>query len=242
MGMGNAATAVVSGAVSTYYNPALGAFATSQSAGATFGILSLDRSLNFLSYTTPVKPLAGLSFSLINAGLHDIDGRDANGQHTEDYSTMENQIAMSFSNRVDERVSIGVNVKFLYSRLFEGVKSTTVGFDLGAAARLSDELTLGAAVIDLGSKYRWDTKEIYGENGRQTEDKFPSLRKIGLAYAPAGLGAIVAAEFENSSASSNCFRFASGLRAAMGSFSGSSFSFRFSSSWRAASFSFASVA
>jgi hypothetical protein len=206
MGMGNAGTAVATGPLSTYYNPALSAFASAPTAAASFGILAFDRSLNFLNYTQPLKPMAGISVGLINAGVHDIDGRDGDGQHTEDYSTSENQIYLSFANRVDERVSIGVTVKFLYSKLFESVKSTTVGFDLGLAAKLTDELTLGAAVIDLNSKYKWDTKDVYGENGRATEDKFPNLRRVGLAYAPPGLTGIVSVEYENSSASSNLFR------------------------------------
>jgi long-subunit fatty acid transport protein len=206
IGMGNASVAVATGMVGTYYNPALGAFASERTVSATFGILSFDRSLNFVSYNQPLKPMAGLSVGLINAGVRNIDGRDGDGQHTEDYSVTENQFYLSFSNRVDERVSLGVTVKLLYAKLFESVKSTTVGFDAGICARLTDELTLGAAVIDLNSKYKWDTKQIYSENGRATEDKFPNLRRIGLSYALPGASALVSAEFENSSEGTSLFR------------------------------------
>lgn len=207
IGMGNASVAVTSGVVSTYYNPALSAFSSAPTAAATFGVLAFDRSLNFLSYTQPLQPMAGISFGLINAGVRNIDGRDGDGEHTEDYSVTENQFYLSFANRVEERVSIGVTVKLLYSKLFESVKSTTVGFDVGLCARLTDQLTVGAAVLDLNSKYKWDTKQIYFENGRTTEDKFPSLRRIGLSYAFSGADAFVSAEFENSSQGTNLFRF-----------------------------------
>src|ERR1041384_6094554 len=60
MGMGNAMTAVNFGDIQTYYNPSLGAFAEYRSAGLTFGILSLDRSLNFVNYTQPIHPTAGV--------------------------------------------------------------------------------------------------------------------------------------------------------------------------------------
>lgn len=206
MGMGNAGVAVNTGAVSTYYNPALSAFSQSPTAAATFSILAFDRYENSLSYTQPLKPLAGLSVGLINAGVRHIDGRDADGQQTEEYSVTENQFYLSFANRVDERLSIGVTVKLLYSKLFEDVKSTTVGFDLGLCAQLTDQLSLGAAVIDLNSKYKWDTKQIYFENGRTTEDKFPNLRRIGLAYTIPSAGALLSAEYENSSQGSNIFR------------------------------------
>ncbi len=206
MGMGNACVAVNTGDVSTYYNPALSAFSETPTAAATFSILAFDRYENSLSYTRSLQPMAGLSIGLINAGVRNIDGRDGDGQHTEDYSVNENQFFLSFANRVDERVSIGVTVKLLYSKLFDNVKSSTVGFDLGLCAQLTDQLSLGAAVIDLNSKYKWDTKQIYFENGRTTEDKFPSLRRIGLAYKFLEAGALFSAEFENSSQGSNLFR------------------------------------
>lgn len=206
IGLGNAGAAVNSGQVSTYYNPALSAFSAAPTAAATFSILSFDRYVNFLSYTQPLRPMAGISVGIINAGVRNIDGRDGDGLHTEDYSITENQFYLSFSNKVDERVSIGVTVKLLYSKLFEEVKSTTVGFDIGVCAQLTDELSLGAALIDLNSKYKWDTKQIYLENGRQTQDKFPSLRKIGLAYRLLDAAALLSAEFENSSQGSNLFR------------------------------------
>ena len=51
IGMGNAQTAVVSGDVTGYYNPALIPFVEYRFVSATFGVLSLDRSLNFLGYS-----------------------------------------------------------------------------------------------------------------------------------------------------------------------------------------------
>ncbi len=206
MGMGNALTAVNSGDVSSYYNPALSAFSERRTATATFSILAFDRYLNFLNYTQPLKPMAGISVGVINAGVRNIDGRDGDGVHTEDYSTNENQFYLSFSNRVDSNVSIGVTVKLFHSKLFEEVKSTTVGFDAGLCAQLTEQLSVGIAVIDLNSKYKWDTRSIYNENGRQTEDKFPSLRKIALAYSLPEKNGIISIEFENSSKKSNLIR------------------------------------
>jgi hypothetical protein len=207
MGMGNAATAVTTGEVNSYYNPALLPFATDHNASATFGVLSLDRYLNFLNYTQPLAPRAGVSAGLINAGVRDIDGRDNDGIHTEDYSTSENQFYLSFANRIDDRVSLGVSIKLYYASLYEKLTSTTVGFDAGALITLTEELTLGVAVQDIGSKYKWDSKDLYGVDGKQTEDKFPMLRRVALAYRlPDSLG-VVDVEFENSSEKTNFIRF-----------------------------------
>ncbi|MBI1806009.1 MAG: PorV/PorQ family protein [Ignavibacteria bacterium] len=206
MGMGNALTAVNTGDVSPYYNPALSAFSERRTASATFSFLAFDRYLNFLSYTQSLKPRAGISIGLINAGVRKIDGRDADGYHTQDLSTFENQVFLSFSNRVDDNVSLGVTVKLYYSKLYENVKSTTVGFDLGAQIQLTTQVSLGATIQDINSKYKWDTKSIYGQDGKTTEDKFPNLRRIGVAYNLPENVALISVEFENSSEKTNLFR------------------------------------
>lgn len=208
IGMGNAMTAVTTGDISTFYNPAAGAFSESKVVAATFGVLSLDRTLNFISYTQSIKPTAGFSVGLINAGVRKIDGRDADGQHTEDYSTFEDQFYLAFSNKVDPRVSLGAAIKLYYSQLFDQVKSTTVGFDIGVLIQVTDDVSLGLAVQDINSKYKWDTKEIYpNPQARTTQDKFPNLRRLGLSYRFPSFPALVSAEVENSSLTTTVLRF-----------------------------------
>jgi hypothetical protein len=207
LAMGNSLTAVTKGDLNPYYNPAVSAFVVNRSASATFTFLSLDRSLNFLNYIQSVKPTAGISFGLINAGVGNIDGRDGDGNHTENYSTYENQFFLSFSNKVHERVSFGVTIKLYHSKLFDEVKTTTVGFDLGVCVVILDNLTGGIAIQDLGSKYIWDTKDIYPDPyGMTTTDYFPNLRRIGLAYSIPGWKSLITAEFENSSEGTNILR------------------------------------
>ena len=120
MAMGNALTAVTSGEVATYYNPALSPFAGERTAAATFSLLSLDRNLNFLSYTQNVKPTAGISLGLINQSVGKIDSRDADGNHIEDISTTENQFYISFANLLTF-FAVGVNVKLYYAKLYKGM-------------------------------------------------------------------------------------------------------------------------
>ncbi len=207
MGMANAMVAVNTGEISTYYNPALSAFSADRTGAASASFLSFDRTLNFISYTQAIKPTAGLSAGIINAGVHNIDGRDEDGQQTEQYSTTDDQFFLSFSNRVDPRVSLGVAVKLYYSKLFDKVSSTTVGFDIGAFFQLTDDIGIGAAVQDLNSKYKWDTQSLYGQPEGMTSDaKFPNLRKIGVSYRAFSGQALLAAEYENSSLGSNLFR------------------------------------
>ncbi len=205
MAMGNALTAVIGGEVSSYYNPALPAFGTVRHAGASFGILSLDRYLNFISYTQPIDPTGGVSIGLINAGVRDIDGRDSDGEHTAIYSTYENQIYLSFSNRVDANVSIGVTMKLYHSKLFEGVTTTTVGFDGGILVTPAEGVAVGLVLQDIGSKYKWNTKDV-NSDGRETEDAFPMLKRLGISYTLPGSGAIAAVDIEHASGGSAVLR------------------------------------
>lgn len=207
VGMGNAMTAVVSGEINAHYNPAVTPFAEHRFGSVAFGILSLDRSLNFLSYTQSVKPTAGISVGVINSGIDDIDGRDSDGSRTSTYSTSENQFFLTFANRFHEDVALGLTVKLYHNKLFEDLSETTIGFDFGALVRISSRLTVGVAVQDVRARYKWDTSPIFGQSGNTTTDNFPVLGRVGAAYRlPNNLG-VVSADAEHSDQGTNSLRF-----------------------------------
>jgi hypothetical protein len=198
MGMGNALSSITTGEIYSYYNPALVPFAENKTASISFAIMSLDRHVNFLSYTQSVKPTAGLSVGLINAGVSNIDGRDNNGYHTEDLSTSENQFFLAFGNKIHEKVSLGVAVKLYYYHLYEKVNSTTIGFDVGMLVAINKQMAAGIVIQDLGSKYKWDTSPIY-KNGGPTKDNFPRLYRFSFSYRLPNDFAVMAVEYERSS-------------------------------------------
>ncbi|HTX17984.1 MAG TPA: PorV/PorQ family protein [Bacteroidota bacterium] len=206
MGMGNAMTAVNEGEFSSFYNPAATPFLANRVASLSYGLLSLDRSLNTLSYSQALKPTAGFSFGILNAGVRNIDGRDADGFQTGEYYTSENQFSFSFANKMSRSFSLGIGLKLYYYRLFEKVSSTSLGIDIGALFRLTDELTLGAVVQDLNAKYKWDTSTIYGEQGSSTVEPFPVLRKLGLSYKFADRSSLLSLEVESSNQGTTIIR------------------------------------
>jgi hypothetical protein len=207
MGMGNAMTAVTSGELAGYYNPAALTFAEGRTASAAFGILALDRRLNFLQYAQPVRPSAGIAFGIINAGVSDIDGRDRDGEQTGALTTSENLAYLSFANRFSPRVNLGITIKMYYHHLYTDVSVLSVGFDFGALIPVSEDVTIGATVRDINSKYQWDTGELYGDqSGRKTIDKFPLLYTGGGAWRlPDSLGT-VSADIEASNQSTLLLR------------------------------------
>ena len=190
--MANAMTAVTAGDITSYYNPALLPAVEYRFASASFGVLSLDRRLNFLGYTQHLPPEAGISFGIINSGVTNIDGRDFDGIPTGPMQTSENEIFLGFGNRFKGGLSFGINVKFLYYHLYTSMTSTTVGIDLGLLYPLSNLFTVGATVRDIGSKYKWDSSPVYGSlQGVSVEDEFPRLYTFGASYRlPDSLGLV----------------------------------------------------
>jgi opacity protein-like surface antigen len=148
---------------------------------------------------------AGLSIGVINAGVSNIDGRDNNGLPTGELSTSENQFYLAFANRFSDKLSVGITAKFYYYKLFEEINTTSFGVDIGAVYKVNDQFTVALAVIDINSKYKWDTSPVY-ERGVITEDKFPNLRKLGVSYLNKEIGLLASFEYENSSAETNILR------------------------------------
>jgi len=221
MGMGNVMSAVKSGNLISYYNPALSVFQKENSFQASYGILSLDRKLNFLNFTkrfslpskkadtTKTKEdglMAGISFGLINSGVGDIIERDDQGNNLNIFSTTENQFFFSFAKEFTKKLAFGLSVKFYHYNLFRDLTSSGLGFDFGGVYSFDEDITFSFVIKDLNSKYKWDTVPILKQIGSQTEDSFPLMKIIGVSYFYKKYNTLIAAEFENSNAGTNFFR------------------------------------
>lgn len=216
MGMGNAMSSITEGNLVSYYNPALAFFQENSSFQASYSILSLDRSLNFLNFTkrfvnhqnkkSDYVQGAGISVGIINSGVSKIDGRDNSGNKTGDLSTSENQFFVAFAKSFSRKLTLGIGVKFYYYKLYEQISATSVGFDFGALYQINNNFNLSLVVLDLNSKYKWDTSPIYQEQGSTTTDNFPVLKRIGLSYHTNSNDLIASVEYENSNGQTNIIR------------------------------------
>ena len=221
IGMGNALSSITEGELVSYYNPAVTPFQENNSFQAGYSFLTLDRALNYFNYTRKFdfysakdtipeirKPrtTAGLSIGVINSGVRNIDGRDNNGLPTGELSTSENQFFIGLAGKISEVFSIGVSVKFYYYSLYEEISASGLGIDLGLLYNLNDNFNVSFVLVDLNSKYKWDTSPVYQQEGIISEDKFPELRKVGVSYTNKEIGLISAVEFENSNAETNILR------------------------------------
>ena len=199
MGMGNAMTAVITGEINGYYNPAAIPLTETRNASGSFGLLSLNRSLNFIGYTQSLPPDAGVSAGLINAGVSNIDGRDADGEQTGPLKTSEDQVFLGFGLKFHSGFSVGLSLKILYYHLYTDFTSMTAGLDFGVIYRASDALTFGLTVKDVNSRYKWDSTPLFSDQGTSTENNFPMLFTGGVAYMlPDSIGILSAdIEFSN---------------------------------------------
>ncbi len=212
-GMGNALTTVNTGTISTYYNPALSAFQEGHVLHGSYGILSLDRKFNQVSYTQMIRihnkeaniyadepgvqSISGVSISWINAGDANIQGYDSDGFKTDLLSVFENQFAVNFGTRFSDRLAAGFNAKFYYAGLYEGVTSSGFGLDIGILYTVSPSLRIGLVAQELLTKYKWDTSELYGaQNGNSTEDPFARIYRLGVGYTLPNESGIAAVDVE----------------------------------------------
>lgn len=196
MSLGNSLSAVTTGNVYTFYNPALASFQDGGSVSASVALLSLDRQLNVLTYTQGVKPTAGISFGIINATVSNIDGRDNDGVHTTNLSTSENLFYFSFSNRFMEKLSLGVSLKMYYYKLYSSLTSTSIGFDFGGVYQFSNSFSIGVAATDIGESYHWDSSKLYGTDGSNFTTPFPHVFRIGAAYNMPQYNLSVSAQYD----------------------------------------------
>jgi hypothetical protein len=178
--LGNALVADAAADASPYYNPALLPTASQQRVAGSAALLAYDRQLQSLEFTTPLGPTAGVGLGLLHAGVGNIDGRDANGVHTETLSTDEFAVSLSFGNRFAERLSVGASLTLYQSDVVpDASPARSLGVDLGAAYRVTPRLKLAGAVTDLLASYEWSTGEV---GGRSRADDFPVRVLLGGSY------------------------------------------------------------
>lgn len=185
MAMGNALTSATDEGVYSYYNPAhvASSFEGNQVDIAT-AAMSFDRSFNTAAGTFRLPPSAGLSVSLINANVSNIDGRSSDGYDTGTLQTHEYQIAAALGIEITPKLSAGVGLKyFLADYHSDMTNATTLGLDFGALYRFSDQFQLGFVVRDLLASYNWNSASLYGDESSNRTDNFPTQYQLGGAYS-----------------------------------------------------------
>jgi hypothetical protein len=185
MAMGNAMTAVSVPGSYAYYNPALSAVPVEDiQIDLSTAALAFDRQLHMAAIRVPLPPSAGLSFTLLNARVKDIDGRTTDGYHTGMMGIAEYQLAASFAIRISEIVWSGVGIKYNHADYHRQIPAATgVGLDAGMIVKLFPNLQAALTVKDLLASFEIDSSELYGtDQALNNTQSFPVRTLLGLSW------------------------------------------------------------
>lgn len=185
MSMGNAMAGVFKEGVYSYYNPAHAAVnMVGNQIDLSTSLMSFDRTLHKLNGTFPLPPNAGLSLSIINGSVDNIDGRTSSGYHTGELSTHEYQFSSAFGIRASPKFYAGIGLKYNLADYHTDIENaTSIGFDLGFLYLVSQEITVGGTVRDILSNYSWNTSPLYGGGSSESAtDRFPVQARLGVSW------------------------------------------------------------
>jgi len=197
MAMGNALTAVHQEGAYGYYNPAMAAIPNDFiQLDFSSSAMAFDRQLHMVSAQFQLPPSAGISVSLINGRVGEIDGRTQSGYYTDTFSTSEYQLLTNFGIRFSDTFWGGVGIKVNLADFYSDVSTeTSIGLDAGLFKQ-AGKIGIGLAIQDLFAKINYDTSELFGSNtGGARSDSYPTRFKLGASYAH-NHDLLISAEYE----------------------------------------------
>lgn len=193
--MGDAGIATSTDANAMHFNASKLAFAEndiSVSATYTPWLRALDLQDVYLAYLSGYKQIDKIStvgLSLRYFSLGNIQFTDFNGMSLGSNRPNEFEIAGAYTRQLSDNFALGVSLKFIYSRLANGTYngfdirpgiaagadiSATYKTDKGIFGQEGNQLTIGGAITNLGTKITYTT-DAFGEF-------IPTNLGIGVAY------------------------------------------------------------
>ncbi len=193
--MGDAGLATSTDANSMHFNASKLAFAEndiSLSATYTPWLRALDLQDVYLAYLSGYKQIdknSTVGLSLRYFSLGNIQFTDFNGMSLGSNRPNEFEIAGAYARKLSDNLALGVSLKFIYSRLANGTYngfdirpgiaagadiSATYKSDKGIFGQDDSQLTVGAAITNLGTKITYTT-DAFGEF-------IPTNLGVGVAY------------------------------------------------------------
>lgn len=177
---GSARSAALGGAfVSNYddpsvifYNPSAVQFV--ESGKASFGYLKhlLDVNSGFISYVKEFESIGKLGLGVTYTNYGDFALLDEFGFSQGNFSASDFGLIANYSNQLRERISYGLNVKFLYSSI-HNVNSVALATDFGFLYYdMEKQFSVGLSALNIGSQI----KSYYSK-----KEKLPLDVRFGLS-------------------------------------------------------------
>lgn len=153
LAMGGAYVAEAHDASAGYWNPAgIAQIDFIHITGMYAASMSYDRQYNYFAYGHRFD-FGALGLSWIGAGVDEIKEYDNSGKFLGEFDNMDNVFLFSYGNEVGKFL-VGANFKVVTQKIdySDSYSETGVGFDCGFKFDASDEIALGVAFRDLGTK------------------------------------------------------------------------------------------
>ena len=202
LGQGGAFTAVADDTTAIFWNSAgLQTIGKAEATGMHAN-LNIDRSYDFLAYSSPLNQNSSWGFAYTRFSIDGIpltkertDG-SGNPQLTDDlydgsgnwtgagpgagdvrvfgqFDDVEDNFTLSYSRKMRDKINVGANLRILQQKLYDS-SATGFGMDLSALYRYSNKLNFGVSVRDLFEKLDFGS-------GKRTET-IPVTATAGVAY------------------------------------------------------------
>lgn len=170
LAMGKAFTGLADDQEAVYYNP--GGLAQLYSHNLKTSYLQLwGLQLGYFGYALPTRRFGTIGVGLMGAYTDDIDSEDENGNNIGTYKFNQNCLLFSYANQPAKFIGIGINMKFVTSRIAQ-YSTVGSGGDFGLLLFPRQNLTYGLTIQNLlGPKL----------THYQQTDEFPVTLRTGAA-------------------------------------------------------------
>ncbi len=147
LAMGKTFTGLADDQEAVYYNPGGLAQLYSHNIKSSYVQLwGLD--LGYLGYALPTRRYGTIGVGLIGTYTDDIDSEDENGNNTGTYKYNQNCLIFSYANQPAKFIGVGINIKFVTSRIAQ-YSAVGTGGDVGLLLNPRGNLTFGVTVQNL---------------------------------------------------------------------------------------------
>jgi|GEM_PF-589710 len=147
---------------------------------SSFMSLPLDRSIQTLSISKPLPPIAGIALSIYRSATSNIQGRDLMNQFTENLNVSNYMGMLSFGLAPSKKVALGLNVKTYLIQFVDDHSANGIGIDLGFRITPIDKLVFALKLENMSAEINW--KVDVGDEQHQSVESFPLNLAVGCAY------------------------------------------------------------
>ena len=150
--MGGSFVSMVNDPDVIFYNPSALATVSQQQLSLGFFKHLLDINSGHVSVVKEVEGFGHVGAGLVYINYGDFQRTDESGNVLGAFSANELALSLGYASYVDDNVSFGANVKYIYSGIADA-SSSAIALDLGTLWAVPEQrLTVGASLLNLGSQ------------------------------------------------------------------------------------------